>query len=103
MALRLLRLLPASASARGLAAGAQRVVSGGRHVLLGSRPVVSDPRRPGVVGQTLEPQAPEVPTHSSGCSFAEGLSKLLLGNRDAGALESGPASSSVQCLAKLLG
>lgn len=74
MALRLLRLLQASAAARGLAAGAQRVVSGGRHVLPGSRTVLSEPRFPGVVGQTLQPQAPEIPTHSSGFSFAAGLS-----------------------------
>ncbi|CAO2625476.1 NADH dehydrogenase [ubiquinone] 1 alpha subcomplex subunit 10, mitochondrial [Lemmus lemmus] len=93
MALRLLRLLPASASARGLAAGAQRVVSGGRHVLPGSRPVAPSPDAPGSRG-------PHLQLRVQLCCGT--LSKLHLGNRDSGALESGPACSSVQCLAKLL-
>lgn len=84
MALRLLRLVPATASARGPAAGVQRVVSGGRLLLLGSRPVGSAPRRPGIAGQTPAPRAPEAPAAAPGS-----LSRRHSRNRDAGALEPG--------------
>ncbi|EGV95302.1 hypothetical protein I79_005286 [Cricetulus griseus] len=69
MALRLLRLVPATASARGPAAGVQRVVR---------------PRRPGIAGQTPAPRAPEAPAAAPGS-----LSRRHSRNRDAGALEPG--------------
>lgn len=99
MALRLLRLVPASASAsaRSLASGAQRVVSSERLASLGSWPVGLSHDTPPFIGQLLELRAPEASAHGSRCSDAAGLALLAaLGERDGRALEPGPARSSVQ-------
>lgn len=62
------------------------------------------PDAPALLVRPSSRKLPRSPPTAPGAALRwDSLSKLLLGNRDAEALESGPASSSVQCLAKLLG